>query len=364
MSRIPVTILGATGVVGQRFVRRLAHHPSFEIRHLAASERSVGKSYAEACDWRLPGEAYAGLGSLRIVPCDPAAAFAPVVFSALDAGPAREIEPAFAAAGALVFSNASAFRMEEDVPLLIPELNAAHLGLLAVQRKRRGWSGGILCNPNCTTAVLLGALGPLHRGIGVESALVVSMQALSGAGYPGVASLDAAANVIPYIGGEEEKVETEARKILGTFDGQRIQPAEIEISASCNRVPVVDGHMISASMRLRGSPSPDQVAAALDEFRSDTAGMALHSAPSRFVQVRTERDRPQPRRDVEEDSGMRIQVGRIRRCPVMGAKMTILGHNTERGAAGASVLNAELALASGIIEKPGAAVLRATVLQL
>ena len=349
MSRISVTILGATGVVGQRFVRRLAEHPSFEIRHLAASERSVGKTYAEACDWRLPGEAYAGLGSLRILPCDARSAFAPVVFSALDAGPAREIEPTFAAAGALVFSNASAFRMEEDVPLLVPELNAAHLGLLAVQRARRGWKGGILCNPNCTTAVLLGALGPLHKSIGVESALVVSMQALSGAGYPGVASLDAVANVIPFIGGEEEKVETEARKILGIFDGRRVVEAPLAISASCNRVPVVDGHTISASLRLVGSPSPSEVAAALEAFKPDTAALSLPTAPSRFVQVRTERDRPQPRRDVEEDGGMRIHVGRIRPCPVMGVKMTILGHNTERGAAGASVLNAELALASGIV---------------
>jgi aspartate-semialdehyde dehydrogenase len=349
MSRIPVTILGATGVVGQRFVRRLADHPSFEIRYLAASERSVGKAYAEACDWRLPGEIPAGLGVQRVLPCDPGAAFSPVVFSALDAAVAREIEPLFAAAGALVFSNASPFRMEEDVPLLIPELNAAHLGLLAVQRKRRGWKGGILCNPNCTTAVLLGALGPLHRSFGVESALVVSMQALSGAGYPGVASLDAVANVIPFIGGEEEKVETEARKILGSFDGQRIVMAPIAISASCNRVQVVDGHTISASMRLKGSPDPEAVTRAIEGFKPDTAGMSLPTAPLRFAQVRTERDRPQPRRDVEEDGGMRIQIGRVRTCPILGVKMTILGHNTERGAAGASVLNAELALASGLL---------------
>ncbi|MGO8693668.1 MAG: aspartate-semialdehyde dehydrogenase [Rectinemataceae bacterium] len=349
MARIPVTILGATGVVGQRFVRRLAEHASFEIRHLAASERSIGKSYAEACDWRLPGDIPAGLGALRVLACDPGAAFSPVVFSALDATVAREIEPLFAAAGSLVFSNASPFRMEDDVPLLVPELNAAHLGLLAVQRKRRGWKGGILCNPNCTTAVLLGALGPLHRAFGAESALVVSMQALSGAGYPGVASLDAVANVIPFIGGEEEKVETEARKILGTFDGRRIVTAPIAISASCNRVQVVDGHTIAASMRLTGSPAPEAVARAIEDFRPDTAGMALPTAPHRFAHVRTERDRPQPRRDVEEDGGMRIQVGRVRACPIMGVKMTILGHNTERGAAGASVLNAELVLASGLL---------------
>ncbi|HUW39720.1 MAG TPA: aspartate-semialdehyde dehydrogenase [Rectinemataceae bacterium] len=349
MSRIPVTILGATGVVGQRFVRRLAEHPSFAIQHLAASERSVGKAYAEACDWRLPGEIPSGLGSLRVLPCDPAKAFAPVVFSALDAAVALEIEPLFAAAGAMVFSNASPFRMEEDVPLLIPELNAAHLALVELQRRRRGWKGAILCNPNCTTAVLCGALGPLHRSFGLESALVVSMQALSGAGYPGVPSLDAVANVIPYIGGEEEKVETEARKILGTFDGRQVVMAPFTVSASCNRVPVVDGHTISASLRLSGSPDPEAVSRAIEGFKPDTEGMSLPTAPRRFVQVRTEKDRPQPRRDADEDGGMRIQVGRVRSCPIMGVKMTILGHNTERGAAGASVLNAELALASGLL---------------
>jgi len=349
MSRIPVTILGATGVVGQRFVRRLSAHPMFEIRHLAASERSQGKSYAEACDWRLGGEAHAGLGAVRMLACDPSVALSPVVFSALDAGAARDIEPLFAAAGALVFSNASAFRMEEDVPLLVPELNAAHLGLVAVQRRRRGWKGGILCNPNCTTAVLLGALGPLHRSFGVEAAMVVSMQALSGAGYPGVASLDAVANVIPFIRGEEEKVEAEARKILGSLNGDRIADAPIAISASCNRVPVVDGHTISASFRIVGAPSSSQVIRALEAFQTDIDGLQLPSAPARFLQVHNEEDRPQPRRDVEEDGGMRIHVGRIRPCSLLGTKLTVLGHNTERGAAGASVLNAELAVARGIV---------------
>ena len=349
MSRIPVTVLGATGVVGQRFVRRLASHPSFELRFVAASERSVGKSYAEACDWRLPGEPYAGFGNLKVVACDPAAALSPLVFSALDAGPAREIEPAFAAAGALVFSNASAFRMTEDVPLLIPELNAAHLGLLAEQRRRRGWKGGIVCNTNCTTSVLVGALGPLHKSFGAEAVMAVSMQALSGAGYPGVPSLDAVANVIPFIRGEEDKVEEESRKILGAFDGRKILEADINISAACNRVPVVDGHMVAASMRLRGSPGPAEVVHALESFVPDTEGLSLPTSPSRFVQVRFEEDRPQPRRDVEEDDGMRIQVGRVRPCSLLGVKMVILGHNTERGAAGASVLNAELALAKGYL---------------
>jgi aspartate-semialdehyde dehydrogenase len=344
-----VTVLGATGVVGQRFVRHLASHPAFELRYVAASERSLGKTYAEACDWRLPGEPYAGFGNMRVVACDPAESPAPLVFSALDAGPAREIEPLYAAAGSLVFSNASAFRMDEDVPLLVPELNAAHLGLLAVQRARRGWKGGIVTNPNCTTVPVAGSLGPLHRAFGAEAAMVVSMQALSGAGYPGVASLDAVANVIPLIRGEEEKVESESRKILGTFDGSKIVFAPIAISAQCNRVQVIDGHMIALNYRLRGSPSPQAVIDALEEFVPDTEGLDLHTAPRRFLQVRMEADRPQPRRDADEDGGMRIMVGRIRPCPLFGIKMIALGHNTERGAAGASILNAELALAKGLL---------------
>jgi aspartate-semialdehyde dehydrogenase len=349
MSRIPVTILGATGVVGQRFVRRLADHPSFRIAHITASERNAGKTYADACDWRLEGEPYAGFGSMVLERCDPDRAFSPVVFSAVEADVALVIEPAFARSGSLVFSNASAFRMEEDVPLLVPELNAAHLGLLAEQRRRRGWKGGIICNPNCTTVVLLGALGPLHRAFGAEAAMAVSMQALSGAGYPGVSSIDATANVIPLIRGEEDKVETEARKILGALTGGRILDAPIEISAACNRVPVIEGHTVAASFRLGGSPSPEEVIAALESFVPDTEGLGLPSAPELFLQVRREADRPQPRRDVEEDGGMRIQVGRVRSCPILGSKLVVLGHNTERGAAGASVLNAELALARGMM---------------
>ena len=349
MNRIPVTVLGATGVVGQRFVRHLADHPHFELRYVAASERSIGKTYAEACDWRLPGEPYAGFGALRVVACDPSASPAPLVFSALDAGPAREIEPLYAAAGSLVFSNASAFRMEPDVPLLVPELNAAHLGLLAVQRRKRGWKGGIVTNPNCTTVPIAGTLGPLHRAFGAEAAMVVSMQALSGAGYPGVASLDAVANVVPLIRGEEEKVESESCKILGIFDGEKIVMAPIVISAQCNRVQVVDGHMIALNYRLKGSPEVAAIIEALEKFVPDTEGLDLRTAPRRFLQVRMEADRPQPRRDVEEDGGMRIMVGRIRPCPLFGVKMIALGHNTERGAAGASVLNAELALAKGYL---------------
>jgi aspartate-semialdehyde dehydrogenase len=348
-ARIPVAVLGATGVVGQRFVRRLAHHPSFELRYLAASERNVGKRYADACDWRLEGEPYAGLGDMIIVASDPTQASARVVFSALDSAPALNIELLFAAKGSIVFSNASSYRMDEDVPLLVPELNASHLDLIEVQRKRRGWKGAIICNPNCTTTVLVGALGPLHRAFGAEAVMATSMQALSGAGYPGVASLDAMANVIPLIRGEEEKVEQEARKILGTFDGNRVVGATFAVSASCNRVPVVEGHMVVASLRLGGDPSAVEVKRALDDFVPDTQGFSLHSAPTRFVALRQEADRPQPRRDVEDDQGMRMQVGRVRHCNILGVKLVVLGHNTERGAAGGSVLNAELALAKGYL---------------
>jgi aspartate-semialdehyde dehydrogenase len=347
MRRIQATILGATGVVGQRIVRRLARHPQFELLYLAASGRSVGSRYSDACDWRLEGEPWAGLGDRVVRASSPEEAFSPVVFSALEAAAAREIEPAFARAGALVFSNASAFRLDEDVPLLVPELNPSHLGLLAEQRRRRRWSGGIVCNPNCTTTVLLGALGPLHLAFGAEAVVAVSMQALSGAGYPGPASLDTAANVVPFVAGEEEKLETEARKILGSFEGGRIEPARFSVSAHCNRVPVVDGHIVEMSLRLSGSPTIDAIADALESFAPRSSGLGLHSAPERFVSIRQEADRPQPRRDVDADGGMRLQNGRLRPCPVMGAKLVALGNNVERGAAGGTVLNAELAIAGG-----------------
>lgn len=349
MRRIPVTVLGATGVVGQRLVRRLSNHPLFEIAHLCASERSMGKRYGDACAWRLDGEAHAGRSETILLPCAPSKAFSPIVFSALDAEPARSIEPLFANAGALVFSNASAFRMDEDIPLLVPELNAGHLALIEAQRANRGWKGAIVCNPNCTTVVLLGALGPLHRAFGAEAASVVSMQALSGAGWPGVSSLDAMANVIPLIMGEERKVESEACKILGQLGQGRILDAPIAISAQCNRVPVVDGHLVAMNLRLSGSPALCDIETALSGFRPDTDGLALHSSPACFVRLRHEPDRPQPLRDVEAGGGMELQVGRLRECAIFGVKLVVLGHNTERGAAGASLLNAELALAKGYL---------------
>ena len=364
-ARIGVTILGATGVVGQRFVRRLASHPRFEIRNLAASERSTGKRYAEACDWRLGGEPYAGFGERTLVAADPRAARvseAPVVFSALDAAAARDIEPEFAEAGAWVFSNASAFRMESDVPLLVPEANLPHLELVAAQRRRRGWSGAVVCNPNCTATVLVSALAPLERTFGVESVVMTSMQAVSGAGYPGVASLDILGNVVPFIRSEEEKVEEETAKMLGRLvargGASEVTPAAAAVSALCHRVGVVDGHTEAVSVRLRGEPSPDEVRAVLAGWDPLPRELDLPSAPHPPLAVHERDERPQPRLDLAEphrgergaEGGMTVHVGRIRRCPVFGVKFTVLGHNAERGAAGASVLNAELALATGWLD--------------
>lgn len=348
-SPIEVTVLGATGVVGQRFVRRLARHPWFRIRHLAASDRSAGKRYRDACAWRLDGEPYGGLGDRVLTAATPEAAPASVVFSALDTGPATEIEPAFAQAGSVVFSNASTFRMAEDVPLLVPEVNADHLRLVASQRARRGWRGAIITNPNCTATVLVLALAPLHRSFGVEAVMMTSMQAVSGAGYPGVPSLDILGNVIPFIAKEEAKVEAEIPKMLGRFAGDRVDPLDCVVSAMCHRVPVLEGHSEAVSIRLAGNPSPDEVRQALAAFTAEPQDLELPSAPKRPILVYADETRPQVRLDVEKDGGMPVHVGRIHRCPLLGVKLFALGHNTERGAAGASVLNAELAHAQGFL---------------
>ena len=352
--KIPVVILGATGVVGQRFLRRLANHPIFEVVHLAASDRSAGKKYRDACTWHLSGEPYAGCGDMMVTTCDPGTAPAPVAFSALDADAALRIEAEYARSGAFVFSNASVYRMDPDVPLLIPELNAAHLGILERQRAERGWKGAIVTNPNCTTVVLASVLGPLDRAFGIEAVMMTSMQAISGAGYPGVSSMDIMGNVIPLIRGEESKVESEANKILGTLEecglAARQVPAGMVISATCTRVPVMEGHTIAVSVKLTGNPSVRDVKETIEAFVPDTHGLSLHSAPSRFIAVADQPDRPQPIKDVEVDGGMRVIVGRLRSCPILGIKFVALGHNTERGAAGASVLNAELAYAKGVLK--------------
>ncbi|MCA9322438.1 MAG: aspartate-semialdehyde dehydrogenase, partial [Planctomycetes bacterium] len=302
--KIPVTVLGATGVVGQRFVRRLSNHPSFAIEHLAASERSEGLRYDQACSWKLNGHPFAGMGTTKLVAAHPDTALSPVVFSALDTGPAHEIEPLFAKAGATVFSNASAFRMAEDTPLLVPEVNPEHLELLTLQRARRGWTGGILTNPNCTTTILVMALVPLFRDFGIRRVSMTSMQAVSGAGYPGVPSLDILGNVIPFISGEESKVEVETAKILGAFTGDGIRAAELVISAACHRVPVMDGHTLAVSVELEGDPAPEDVTRSLRAFRSLPQELDLPSAPKPCLRVHDADDRPQVRRDVDDDEGM------------------------------------------------------------
>ncbi len=332
-------------------MRRLARHPHFEIAHLAASERNVGRPYGSACAWRLDSPAHGGFKDKVLVPAAPEHALSQVVFSALDTDAARAIEPWFAAAGALVFSNASAFRMDPLVPLLVPEVNPDHLELLPHQSTARGWTGGILTNPNCTTTILVMALAPLHARYGVEAFSMVSLQAVSGAGYPGVPSLDILGNVIPHIAGEEEKVERESAKLLGRFAQGEIEPAAFTATAACHRVPVLEGHTLAVNVQLRGSPSPEDVRACLADFNPAIRGLGLASAPTQTLVLHAADDRPQVRLDVESDGGMAVHIGRIRRCPLLGIKFSVLGHNTERGAAGGSLLNAELALARGWIER-------------
>ncbi|HXT71321.1 MAG TPA: aspartate-semialdehyde dehydrogenase [Vicinamibacterales bacterium] len=336
---IPVGILGATGMVGQQFIARLASHPWFEIAWLAASERSEGKQYAEAAPWRLATPMPQNVANKTVEACVPGRG-PTIVFSALDAKAADVLESQFAAAGHVVLSNARTFRMDPLVPLLIPEVNADHLSLLAEQRQKKSWNGAIVTNPNCATVVLAMALAPL-RQYGIRRVSVTTMQAVSGAGYPGVASLDILGNIVPFIGGgEEEKIETETNKILGG-DGGRA-PLGAIISAQVNRVPVVDGHSMTVSVELASRPSPEEVVEAMRGFRGRPQELQLPSAPDPAIVLMSENNRPQPRLDVDLGNGMAVSVGRVRACPVLTHKFVALGHNTIRGAAGASVLNAEL----------------------
>jgi aspartate-semialdehyde dehydrogenase len=346
MDKIPVGVLGATGVVGQRFLSLLENHPWFDLVWLAASDRSSGRRYAETVRWRLKNPLPQRFAALPISEATPAGCAARVIFAALDEAVAAELEPTFVSAGKVVVTNSSALRMNADVPLLVPEINPEHIGL--IERQRDYAKGGFaVTNPNCSTVGLVMALGPLHRAFGVETVFVTTMQAVSGAGYPGVASLDILGNVIPFIPKEEEKMEREARKILGTFDGAAIEPAPIAVSAQCNRVPVEDGHMESVSVKLRSHATLLDVHRALCEFRGRPQELGLPSAPAQPVIVAAAPDRPQPRFDVETGNGMTAVVGRLRPCPVNDFKFTILSHNTLRGAAGAAVLNAELLKAEG-----------------
>jgi aspartate-semialdehyde dehydrogenase len=350
VARIDVGVLGATGMVGQQFIRLLADHPWFKASWLAASERSEGRRYADAASWRLSTPPPADLAAQAVEACKPGVG-PQLVFSALDAAAAQDLEPAFARAGHVVVSNARSFRMERDVPLLIPEINAEHLGLIAVQRRARGWEGAIVTNPNCSTVMLAMVLAPL-RQFGVRSVMVTTLQAVSGAGYPGVPSLDILANVVPFISGEEEKMESETLKILGSFDGTVVSAHPAVVSAQTTRVPVVDGHTESISIALDQRPSPEQVKGALRAFRGRPQELQLPSAPSQPIICLDEPNRPQPRLDVERGNGMTVTVGRVRPCPLLGTKLIALGHNTVRGAAGAAILNAELMLADGWL--PGA----------
>ena len=348
-SRRKVAVLGATGAVGQAFIRRLANHPWFELSELAASERSAGKPYSEAARWIGSDAVPRSVRERAVVACDPAAVEADVVFSALDSSVAGEVEAAFAHAGRTVLSNARNFRMEADVPLVIPEVNASHLGLLRQQRAARGWPGAIVTNANCSTIVAVLALAPLHQRFGIERLFVSTMQAVSGAGYPGVPSLDILGNVVPFISGEEEKIETEALKMLGRFEEGRIIAADIGISAHTNRVPVEHGHTVCMSIGFRQRVTPAEVREALREWSGDDEARGLPTAPARPIEVTDEPDRPQPRRDVDRGNGMAVTVGRIRPDPVLDVKLVALGHNIVRGAAGASVLNAELMERAGLL---------------
>lgn len=349
-NRIPVAVLGATGAVGQTFIRLLDAHPWFMVAEVAASERSAGKPYREATQW-LEGELPAVVANLTVLPCDPAHVRSRVVFSALDSAAAGELEPAFAKAGAMVLSNAKNYRMAEDVPLVIPEVNAEHLKLLAVQRSARGWpeSGGIVTNANCAATVAALALAPLHDAFGVTRAFVVTMQAVSGAGYPGVPSLDALGNVIPYIADEEPKLERELNKMLGRFDGRAIVPAPFAVSAQCNRVAVEHGHMTCLSVELQKPERIERIAQAFEKWTGDPVACGLPSSPDRPLVLSTQPDRPQSRRDVNAGRGMTVTVGRLRADPLFHVKLVALGHNTIRGAAGGSILNAEVLVRQGVI---------------
>lgn len=345
-TRWPVAVLGATGAVGQAFIRLLDAHPWFDLVEVAASERSAGKSYRDAAKW-LEGTMPAAVASLVVKNCTPAEITAPIVFSALDSGVAGEVEPAFARAGRMVLSNAKNYRMDADVPLVIPEVNGDHLGLLEIQRANRGWTGGIVTNANCATTVMAAALAPLHEAFTVTKVFATTMQAVSGAGYPGVPSLDILGNVIPFINDEEPKIETELAKLLGRFDGRTVQYADIVTSAHANRVPVEHGHTVCMSVAFATKPTPEQALEVLRHWTGTEAVRGLPSAPEPSLVVRDEHDRPQPRRDVNRGRGMATTVGRVRADHLFDLRLVAMSHNVVRGAAGGSILNAELLATTG-----------------
>lgn len=346
-----VALLGATGMVGQRFVERLQGHPWFEIAVLAASERSAGKKYREACDWIMDSVMPPEIGEMTVALSDvkavEKAGDIDFVFSALPADIAKSAEEQFAAKYPVI-SKASSHRMESDVPLLIPEVNPEHLALIPIQKKNRGWEGFISTDPNCSTIQLVISLKPLMK-FGLKKVVVSTMQALSGAGYPGVASLDIIDNVVPFIKNEEEKLESETMKLLGTLKGNKVQDANITLSASCNRVDVKDGHLEAVFVELEDKPSVEEVVKAFENFRGEPQKLKLPTAPEKPIIVRKEPNRPQPRYDRDAGKGMSIVVGRVRSDPILTAKYLCLGHNTIRGAAGAGILSAELLAQKGYL---------------
>lgn len=349
MGKVSVGVLGATGMVGQTFVRLLEKHPWFELTEVAASERSAGKSYGEAMSgrWNISSEIPEYARSLEVKECKPNLD-CDLVFSALDAGIAHELEEEFAKKGYAVSSNARNHRMDNDVPLMIPEINPAHLELIKVQQKKRRWKGFIVTDPNCSTIHMTLALKPLYDDFGIEKIMVTTLQALSGAGYPGVASMDVVDNVIPYINGEEEKMETEPLKILGKYSGSGINHAKIAISAQCNRVAVKYGHSECVSVKLSKKASAEEIISSFKSF-NPLKELDLPSAPKRPVIYLDNPDRPQPKLDAGNEDGMASTVGRLRKCNILDYKFVVLGHNLIRGAAGAAILNAELLKAKGYI---------------
>ena len=346
-TRIQVGILGATGMVGQHFIKFLQGHPWFELTWLGASDRSAGKRYKDAMTWHLPGGVPETVADLTVEESQPGNA-PHLLFSAMDASVATEIERAFARAGHVVVSNSKNHRMEPDVPLLVPEINPDHLKLVPVQQRARGWKGQIVTNPNCSTAGLTMGLAPLAE-FGITKVIVTTMQAISGAGYPGVPSMDIMGNVIPFIGGEEEKMEVETQKILGAFRGDHIEPLAARVSAHCNRVAVVDGHTETVSIAFSSKPTEQDLRRAIAGFSGVPQQRNLPSAPAAPVVYLEESNRPQPRKDADRGRGMTASIGRLRPCPVLDWKFVVLSHNTIRGAAGAAVLNAELMHSEGML---------------
>ena len=346
--KLSIGILGATGVVGQRFIQMLEGHPWFEVTWLAASDRSEGKPYAEAARWKLKTPIPPAIAAMKVSPATPEGA-PKIIFAALDASIAAELEPRFAEAGCAVVSNSSALRMQQDVPLVIPEVNGGHIKLIDQQSWRKKSGGYVVTNPNCSAIGLVLALAPLHQKFGLETVMAVTMQAVSGAGYPGVASLDILGNVIPFIRNEEEKMEEETRKLLGQVNGTKIIPAAFAMSAQCNRVAVEDGHTESVSIRLKTKAKREEIITAWNDYQPEPQRLRLPSAPEHAVVYLEAPDRPQPRLDVDLGAGMSTAVGRLRPCGVLDWKFTVLSHNTIRGAAGAAVLNAELLKAKGYL---------------